>query len=81
MAAEAHRIALAEKPMRDCPALFVDRDGTLIEDPGYIADPDQVQLIPGIVETGLFVGMANQVLTVLDGKIVSRFPATGGRWR
>ena len=29
------------------PALFVDRDGTLIEDPGYIADPDKVRLIAG----------------------------------
>lgn len=51
MAAEPHRVALAENPMRDCPALFVDRDGTLIEDPGYIADPDQVQLIPGVTDT------------------------------
>lgn len=34
--------------MRDCPALFLDRDGTIIEDPGYIADPAEVRLIPGI---------------------------------
>lgn len=48
MLAEPHRISLAEKPMRDCPALFLDRDGTLIEDPGYNADPDRVRLFPGI---------------------------------
>ncbi len=31
-------------------AVFLDRDGTLIEDCGYIRDPDDVQLIPGCVE-------------------------------
>lgn len=34
--------------MRGCPGLFLDRDGTLIEDPGYIADPDDVRLIGGV---------------------------------
>jgi len=29
------------------PAIFLDRDGTLIEDPGYLADPDGVVLLPG----------------------------------
>jgi D-glycero-D-manno-heptose 1,7-bisphosphate phosphatase len=28
-------------------ALFLDRDGTLNEDPGYLGDPDQVKLFPG----------------------------------
>ena len=28
------------------PAVFLDRDKTLIEDPGYISSPDQVRLIP-----------------------------------
>jgi D-glycero-D-manno-heptose 1,7-bisphosphate phosphatase len=28
------------------PAAFLDRDGTIIEDPGFLDDPDQVQLIP-----------------------------------
>lgn len=28
------------------PAAFLDRDGTIIEDPGYLDDPEQVQLIP-----------------------------------
>jgi D-glycero-D-manno-heptose 1,7-bisphosphate phosphatase len=28
-------------------AVFWDRDNTLIEDPGYLSDPEQVKLIPG----------------------------------
>ena len=32
-------------------ALFLDRDGTIIEDPGYLADPAQVRLLPGAAET------------------------------
>lgn len=30
------------------PAVFLDRDGTLIEDPGYLADPARVRLLPGV---------------------------------
>lgn len=44
---DEHRVRLAAHPRRAAPALFVDRDGTVIEDPGYIADPDKVRLIPG----------------------------------
>jgi D-glycero-D-manno-heptose 1,7-bisphosphate phosphatase len=44
---EEHRVRLAAHPRRAAPALFVDRDGTVIEDPGYIDDPDKVRLIPG----------------------------------
>jgi D-glycero-D-manno-heptose 1,7-bisphosphate phosphatase len=45
---EPHRVTLAEKPMRNCPGLFLDRDGTLMEDPGYVSRPDQVRLVPGV---------------------------------
>ena len=31
-------------------AIFLDRDDTLIADPGYINDPDQVELLPGVGE-------------------------------
>jgi D-glycero-D-manno-heptose 1,7-bisphosphate phosphatase len=31
-------------------AIFLDRDKTLIEDPGYISSPEQLQLLPGIPE-------------------------------
>jgi D,D-heptose 1,7-bisphosphate phosphatase len=28
-------------------AIFLDRDGTIIEDPGYLSDPEQIKLLPG----------------------------------
>jgi D-glycero-D-manno-heptose 1,7-bisphosphate phosphatase len=31
-------------------AIFLDRDGTLIEDPGYLNNPDMVRLLPGAAE-------------------------------
>lgn len=31
-------------------AVFLDRDGTLIEDPGYLSDPAQVRVLPGVPE-------------------------------
>jgi len=31
-------------------AIFLDRDGTLIEDPGYISNPDHVKLLDGVPE-------------------------------
>ena len=33
--------------MSPAPAIFLDRDGTLIEDPGYLSRPEQVRLHPG----------------------------------
>ena len=35
-------------------AVFLDRDGTINEDPGYLNDPDQIILLPGAGE-GLFL--------------------------
>ena len=32
------------------PILFVDRDGTLIEERSYLADPEGVTLLPGVAE-------------------------------
>jgi D-glycero-D-manno-heptose 1,7-bisphosphate phosphatase len=31
-------------------AVFLDRDGTLINDPGYLTEPDQVQILDGVAE-------------------------------
>lgn len=55
---EPHTIGRMTCAMRyDCrmpaslvPAVFLDRDGTLTEDPGYLHDPAHVRLLPGAVE-------------------------------
>ena len=31
-------------------AVFLDRDGTIIEDPGYLHEPGKVKLLPGVAE-------------------------------
>src|ERR1700694_1240937 len=46
---DGHRVRVGAHPRRAAPPLFVARDGAVIEDPGYIADPDKVRLIPGAV--------------------------------
>lgn len=37
-------------PSEPRPAVFVDRDNTLIDDPGYLRDPAQVRLLPGVAQ-------------------------------
>lgn len=34
-----------------CSAIFLDRDGTIIVDKGDLGDPDQVEFLPGAVDT------------------------------
>lgn len=41
---------LAPQPQQGAPAIFLDRDGTLIHDPGYLRDPSLVRLLPGVPE-------------------------------
>lgn len=36
-------------------AVFLDRDGTLNEDPGYLGNPDEVRLLPGVGESLAFL--------------------------
>lgn len=52
------------------PAVFLDRDGTLIEDPGYLADPAGVRLLPGVPEALrrlTAAGVARVVITNQSG--------------
>jgi histidinol-phosphate phosphatase family protein len=51
-------------------AVFLDRDGTLIEDTGYLADPEAVRLLPGVADA-IFrlnqAGLAALVVTNQSG--------------
>jgi len=49
-------------------ALFLDRDGTLIEDPGYLADPAGVRLLPGVVDALRQLRAAGWLLVVVSNQ-------------
>jgi D-glycero-D-manno-heptose 1,7-bisphosphate phosphatase len=49
-------------------ALFLDRDGTVIEDTGYLSDPDQVRLLPGAVEGLSRLGRAGFALVLVSNQ-------------
>jgi len=40
------------------PAAFLDRDGTLMEDTGFIGDPERVRVLPGVPEALRLLGEA-----------------------
>ena len=44
--------------------VFLDRDGTLIDDPGYLADPEGVRLLPGVGDALRGLGEAGFDLVV-----------------
>jgi D-glycero-D-manno-heptose 1,7-bisphosphate phosphatase len=46
----AHRIRFGADPLRGRRALFLDRDGTLIENVDYLADPDRVHVYAGAAD-------------------------------
>ena len=49
-------------------ALFLDRDGTIIEDRGYMHDPDLVQLLPGAAEALREFGSEGWALVVVSNQ-------------
>lgn len=60
------------------PALFLDRDGTLIEDPGYINHPDSVRLLPGVAEALVRARDAGfQLIVVTNQSGIARGLITG----
>lgn len=52
------------------PAAFLDRDGTLVDDPGYLGDPALVRLLPGAADalrSLQALGLARIVITNQSG--------------
>jgi len=49
-------------------AIFLDRDGTLIEDTGYIDDPDQVRLLPGVAKALRRLSHAGHHLVIVSNQ-------------
>jgi len=45
-------------------AVFLDRDNTIISDPGYLSDPDAVRLLPGAAEAIRRLNQAGYVVVV-----------------
>jgi D-glycero-D-manno-heptose 1,7-bisphosphate phosphatase len=49
-------------------AVFFDRDGTLIEDRGYIASPDGLQMIPGAADAVAQLNRRNVPVSVISNQ-------------
>jgi D-glycero-D-manno-heptose 1,7-bisphosphate phosphatase len=58
--------SLADPSLR--PAVFLDRDGTIIEEMKYLADPDGIVLIPGAVEALILLRDAGFALVVVTNQ-------------
>ncbi len=50
------------------PAVFIDRDGTLIEERDYLADPGDLALVPGSVDALLALREAGYALVVVTNQ-------------
>jgi histidinol-phosphate phosphatase family protein len=50
------------------PAVFVDRDGTLIEDRAYVSDPADVHLLPGVASAIAALNLANTAVIVVTNQ-------------
>ena len=50
------------------PAVFLDRDGTLIEDAGYLGDANGVRLLPGAAEALLVLERAGYLRIVITNQ-------------
>jgi len=50
------------------PAVFLDRDGTVVDDPGYLSDPDRAALLPGAGEALARLAGAGYALVVVTNQ-------------
>ncbi|MGH7592922.1 MAG: hypothetical protein ACRELE_03600, partial [Gemmatimonadales bacterium] len=50
------------------PAVFLDRDGTLIEDRGYVSRPEEVRVLPGVAGALIALEHANVLRIVITNQ-------------
>jgi histidinol-phosphate phosphatase family protein len=50
------------------PAIFLDRDGTLIEERHYLSEPAQVALFPGVIEALALLASAGYALVIVTNQ-------------
>lgn len=49
-------------------AVFLDRDGTLVEDPGYLSEPEQIRLLPGAADAVSALSSAGALVIVVTNQ-------------
>ncbi len=57
-----------EKRRKPKKAIFLDRDGTLNFDPGYLNDPAQLELLPGVIEGLQSLKSAGYIFVVVSNQ-------------
>ncbi len=62
------RILARQRTAVPRPAIFLDRDGTLIEEVGYLSDPDHVRLLPGVARALARLKAAGFALVVISNQ-------------
>ncbi len=50
------------------PAVFLDRDGTLVVERGYLSDPDEIELLPGVAQALRKLRSAGYPLVVVSNQ-------------
>jgi histidinol-phosphate phosphatase family protein len=54
------------------PVFWIDRDGTILDDPGYLKDPGAVVLFPGVAEAVARLNAAGTVVLVTNQSGIGR---------
>lgn len=62
------RLAAAQRGLGARPALFLDRDGTLVVEVGYLANPDDIELLPGVAAALRTLHAAGYTLVVVSNQ-------------
>ena len=55
-------------PLPPRPAVFLDRDGTLVDDPGFLREPSAVRLLPGAASAVSRLNAAGFVVVVVTNQ-------------